>query len=122
MVNNTRTQDHHLSDADRTLYRKQAKKILKSGYNLFAEITIRLLDDYEALMTKYDSLLRAQADRVLELEFLTRENHELRETLVDSEIERRRMVEQIKQQQQEIAALKKQKLQMPPSWEQKPDQ
>lgn len=100
------------------LYRKQARKILKSGYNLFAEITLRLLDGYDALAAQQDSLLRAQADRVLELEFLVRENHELRETLADSEIERRRLAEQIKQQQEEIATLKKQKLQMPPSWEQ----
>jgi predicted nuclease with TOPRIM domain len=118
MVNNTQVPDHHLSEADRMLYRKQARKILKSGYNLFAEITLRLLESYDALVTHHDNLLRVQADRVLELEFLARENHELRETLADSEVERRRLTEQIKHQQQEIAALKKQKLQIPPSWEQ----
>lgn len=118
MVNNTRIADRHLSDADRALYRKQAKKILKSGYNLFAEIALRLLDHYETLAAQHDSLLRAQADRALEVEFLARENRELRETLADSEVERRRLMEQIKQQRQEIAGLKKQKLQMPPSWEQ----
>lgn len=89
---------------------------MKTGYNLFAEITIRLLDSYEVLAAQRDSLLRTQADRVLELDFLARENHELRETLADSEIERRRLAEQIKQQQQEIAELRKQKLQLPPSW------
>ena len=115
MVNNTRSQDH-LSDADRLLFRKQARKILKSGYNLFAEITLRLLDSYEALLVQRDNLIRVQADRVLELEFLARENHELREALADSEIERRRLAEQLKQQEQEIAVLRKQKLQLPPSW------
>ncbi len=118
MVNNTRVTDHHLTDADRALFRKHARKILKSGYNLFAEITLRLLDGYEVLAVQHDNLLRAQADRVLEFEFLARENHELRETLADSEVERRRLAERIKQQQEEIAVLKKQKLQMPPSWDQ----
>jgi predicted nuclease with TOPRIM domain len=116
MVNETRSPDHHLSEAERLVFRKQARKILKSGSNLFAEITLRLLDSYEALLMQRDNLIRAQADRVLELEFLTRENEELRTALADAEIERSRLAEQLRQQQREIAALRKQKLQLPPSW------
>ncbi|MBZ0289640.1 MAG: hypothetical protein K8I30_18605, partial [Anaerolineae bacterium] len=88
------------------LIRQQAEKLLRQGYNLFADITLRLIESHEAQARELDWLRRSQAERQLETEFLARENQELRAHIADMEIERRRLTELAKRQQNEIAQLR----------------
>lgn len=108
---------HHLPQMQLDVIRVQAEKLLRQGYNLFADITLRLIESHEAQAREIDGLRQSQSERQLETEFLARENEQLRGQVSEMEIERRRLIEQIKQQQKEIAELRRAKLQLPPSWE-----
>lgn len=115
-------------------YRDQARRILGEGYNLFAEIVLRVLASHDSLAMENDLLRRAQEsaqaevrelrgrrrDHDIELEFLTRENGELRAHIAEIEIERKRLTQRLKEQQQELSQLKRQKLKLPPSWNNRP--
>lgn len=107
----------HLLEGQLELIRAQAQKLLRQGSNLFAEITLRLIESHEAKLREIEHLRRSQSERQLEAEFLMRENQELRAHIAENEIERRRLVEQLRQQQKEMNELRRSKLQLPPSWE-----
>ncbi|GIL09392.1 MAG: hypothetical protein BroJett033_9030 [Chloroflexota bacterium] len=113
--------DERLSDAQLDIFRQHARRrLVRGGYNLFAEITLRVLQSHDVQAREIERLRRSQAahrDRDLEAELLARENDALRLHLRDLEIERRRLLEQVRQQEQEIAALKRYTLRLPPSWE-----
>lgn len=118
MVKNVQTQlSEQLLDGQLDLIRNQAKKLLRQGSNLFAEITLRLIESHEAQSREIERLRSSQPERQLETEFLSRENQELRAHIAEMEIERRRLVEQIRQQNKDINELRRNKLQLPPSWE-----
>lgn len=106
-----------LLDGQLELIRAQAQRLLRQGTNLFAEIALRLIETYEAQGREVERLRHSQAERQIEAEFLARENQELRSHIAEMEIERRRMIEQIRQQQKEMNELRRAKLQLPPSWE-----
>lgn len=117
MLNNARLTEQRLQDSQIAKYRQHARlTLVGGGYNLFAEITLRVLDSYDALAKELDSLRKAHADRMLEAEMIHRENQELRAYITDAEIERRQLMEEVQQLKREIAQLKKQKLNLPPSW------
>ncbi len=113
--------DERLSEAQLDMYRQHARRrLLRGGYNLFAEITLRVLESYDAQARELERLRRSQAarrDRDLETELLARENDALRLRLRDLEIERRRLLEQTRRQEQKLAALRRHTLRLPPSWE-----
>lgn len=113
--------DERLSEAQLDMYRQHARRrLLRGGYNLFAEITLRVLESYDAQARELERLRRSQAvrrDRDLETELLARENEALRLRLRDLEIERRRLLEQVRRQEQKLAALRRHTLRLPPSWE-----
>jgi hypothetical protein len=115
--------NERLSDAQLDTYRQHARRLLmRGGYNLFAEITLRVLQSHDAQAREIERLRRLQAarhDRDLETELLARENDALRLHLNDLELERRRLLEQVRLQEQQIAALRRQALKLPPSWEDK---
>lgn len=105
-----------LPDSQIATYRENARKTLSSGYNLFAEMVLRVIASHEALALELLSLRRQRADREVEAEFVVRENEDLRAHIAELEIERRRLQTQLKQQQQEISRLKRGKIDLPPSW------
>lgn len=118
MLNNVRLTEKRLPDSQIAKYRQHARlTLVGGGYNLFAEITLRVLDSHDALARELDSLRRAHADRMTEAEMINRENQELRAYITDAEIERRRLLDEVQQLKREVAQLKKQKLNLPPSWQ-----
>jgi phage shock protein A len=105
-----------LSDTQITSYREHARKALSSGYNLFAEITLRVIASHEALALELMALRRQWADREIETEFVARENEDLRARIVELEQEQRRLQSDARQQQKEISRLKRSRIDLPPSW------
>lgn len=118
-----RLPDGRLSDAQLDSYRHHARRMLTRGsYNLFAEITLRVLQSHDAQAREIERLRRLQVarhDRDLEAELLARENDALRLHIRDLENERRRLLEVMQLRDQQIAALKRQALKLPPSWDDK---
>jgi predicted RNase H-like nuclease (RuvC/YqgF family) len=96
--------------------REARKTLVASGYNLFAEITLRLIEHYYAHLAEVENARNLRADRKLEDEFLTRENETLRARVAELERERQKLRGQVNQQHQEIEQLKRKKLNLPPSW------
>lgn len=112
-----RVTEKRLPDSQIARYRQHARlTLVGGGYNLFAEITLRVLDSHEALSRELDSLRRVQADRMMEAEVINRENQELRAYITEVEIERRRLLEEVQMLKKENAQLKNLKLNLPPSW------
>lgn len=108
---------HRLTDAQISTYQNQARKVLLSGgYNLFAEITLRLIEHYYRHLAETDNIRQLRADHELETEFLTRENEALKARLIELERERSNLAGEVERQQVEIERLKRRKLNMPPSW------
>lgn len=106
-----------LTDAQIAAYQREARKaLLGNGYNLFAEITLRLIHHYYAHLAETENLRLMRSDHLLEGEFLVRENESLRARLAEIEQERAELVQQLEAQQHEIDRLKRKKLNMPPSW------
>lgn len=107
----------HLTEAQIAAYQREARKtLLGNGYNLFAEITLRLINHYYAHLAETENLRLMRSDHLLEGEFLARENESLRARLADVEQERARLAERVEEQQREIERLKRKKLNVPPSW------
>ena len=106
-----------LTDDQIAAFHREARKTLvSSGYNLFAEITLRLIEHYYAHLAEIENARNLRADRDLEGEFLARENEALRARVADLEQERQQLRERVKQQHKEIEQLKRKKLNLPPSW------
>jgi predicted RNase H-like nuclease (RuvC/YqgF family) len=115
-------------------YREQAKRILSEGYNLFAEITLRVLASHDAqeleidllrqalqpVQAELEQMRRAQREQEIEIEFLRRENDDLRAHIAEGELERKRLAARVKEYQRELSNLKRQKLKLPPSWNNQP--
>lgn len=112
--------DGRLSDTQIDTYRYHARRMLTRGnYNLFAEITLRVLASHDALVREVERLRRAQSarrDQDMEAELVARENDALRLHIRDLDAERRRLLDELRQMNQELAALKRQQLRLPPSW------
>lgn len=106
-----------LTEAQIAAYEREARKtLLGNGYNLFAEITLRLIHHYYAHLAEMENLRLMRSDHLLEGEFLVRENESLRARLAEAEQQRAHLAAQVEQQQQEIDRLKRKKLNVPPSW------
>ena len=110
--------DHHqLTDDQIAIFQREARKTLVStGYNLFAEITLRLIEHYYARLAEIENAQNLRSDRDIEGEFLARENDVLRIQIAELEQERDTLREQIGAQRKEIEQLKRKKLNLPPSW------
>lgn len=117
VLNNHLTERQPLSSAKIDAYRRQAEKILVKESNLFAELLLRVIASYELQAAELDVLRRTELDRLMEAELLARENQQLRTRLVELEVERTRLVDQLRRKQHEAAEIKKKKVQLPPSWE-----
>lgn len=106
-----------LTEAQIAAYQREARKtLLGNGYNLFAEIALRVINHYYAYMAETENLRLMRSDHLLEGEFLARENESLRTRLVEMEQAQAQLVEQLEEQQREIDRLKRRKLNVPPSW------
>ncbi len=113
----TSLSQRRLTEAQISVYQREARKtLLGSGYNLFAEITLRLIDHYYAYIAETENARHLRADRELETELLARENDMLRARVEEMELTQAALTEQVERQQQEIERLKRGKLNMPPSW------
>lgn len=107
-----------LTETQIAIYQREARKTLRgTGYNLFAEITLRLIDHYYNQLAETENLRRLRTERDLEAEFLLQENETLRMRLAELEHERKELAAKVERQQQEINRLKRGRLNMPPSWE-----
>ena len=107
-----------LTDAQIDTYRKQARKtLLRGGYNLFAEITLQMIENYYARIAEMENISRIRVDHEREAEVLTHENQILRDQVADLEDEKLLLLGHIEQQQQEIDRLQRGRLNVPPSWE-----
>lgn len=107
-----------LTEAQIASYQREARKtLLGNGYNLFAEITLRLINHYYAHLAETENLRLMRSDHLLEGEFLARENESLRARLAEAEQERAELAAQVEEQQKEIERLKRRKLNVPPSWQ-----
>lgn len=106
-----------LTEAQISAYQREARKtLLGTGYNIFAEITLRLIDHYYAHLAETENARNLRSDRELEAEFLERENETLRARLNEMEAAQAKLAQQVERQKQEIKRLKRRKLNMPPSW------
>ena len=106
-----------LTDTQIVTFQREARRTLVGkGYNLFAEITLRLIEHYYTYLAETENLRRMRGDRDMETEFLAAENDMLRARLAEVEQERNRLLSQTKQQEAEIDRLKRKKLNLPPSW------
>ena len=111
------TNSSSLTEDDIATYRRQARKTLVgSGYNLFAEITLRLIDHHYAQLAETMNVRSEGADRALEADFLAQENAELKGKLQALELERKRLQAQVDHLQRELERLQRKKLNLPPSW------
>jgi chromosome segregation ATPase len=98
-------------------YQREARKtLLGKGYNLFAEISLRLIDQYYALLAEMENLRNLRAERNLESEFLTRENEDLRAQVAALEQTKTELTEQVEELQAELERLKRNRVNLPPSW------
>jgi hypothetical protein len=112
-----RAEFRRLTEDEIATYQRQARKTLVgSGYNLFAEITLRLIEHYYAQLAESMNVRSEGADRAMEAEILSQENVELRAQLAASELERKRLQAQVEHLQQEVERLQRRKLNLPPSW------
>jgi len=109
-----------LSDAQLNDYRRHAsRRLTQTNYNLFAEITLRVLESHEAQareLERLKRLLTVQADSALETELMVRENEALHRRIRELEDELQRLSNLLQAKEKELAALKRQGLKMPPSW------
>lgn len=109
-----------LSAAQLNDYRRHAsRRLTQTNYNLFAEITLRVLESHEAQgreLERLKRLLTVQADSALEIELMARENEALHRRIRELEDELQRLSGLLQAQEKELAALKRQGLKMPPSW------
>ncbi len=106
-----------LTDDQIAIFQREARKTLvASGYNLFAEITLQLIEHHYAYLAETENALKLGVDRNLEGEFLARENATLRARIAELEQELEQLYTKMKQQKQEIEQLKRKKLNLPPSW------
>ena len=113
-----RITDNRLTETQIATYQREARKaLLGNGYNLFAEIALRLIDHYYAFLAETENLRLMRADQDREAEFLSRDNETLRTRVADLERERAALSIQVEQQQAEIDRLKRKSMKMPPSWE-----
>lgn len=118
MLGDFQSTRRRLTDVQIDAYRKQARKtLLRSGYNLFAEITLQLIENYYASIAEMENVSRVRGDQEREVELLTHENQVLRDQVTSLEDEKLQLLHHIEQQQQEIDRLQRGKLNMPPSWE-----
>lgn len=107
-----------LTDAQIEAYRKQARRtLLGGGYNLFAEITLQLIENYYAQLAEAENISRVRVAQARQAERLAQENQALREQVASLDDEKRQLLERIEQQQHEIERLQRGKINMPPSWE-----
>jgi predicted nuclease with TOPRIM domain len=108
----------HLTEAQIAAFQQAARRTLRgNGYNLFAEISLRLIEHYYAQLAEADNLRQLRSDYRLELEFLTRENEALRARVRELEAAQAELTTQLEHQRQEVERLKRRKLNIPPSWE-----
>lgn len=109
-----------LSAAQLNNYRQHAsRRLTQTNYNLFAEITLRVLESHDAQareLERLKRLLAVQADSALETELLARENEALHRRIHELEGELQRLSDLLQAQEMELAALKRQDLKLPPSW------
>lgn len=108
-----------LSQEKLEFYRQNVKQVLGAGgHNLFAEMVLRVLASHDALQSELEHLQRIQQDRDLELEFLSRENKDLRDHIAALEAERRQLLQRLTHIDDDVAALRKHNnLKRPPSWD-----
>ncbi|MBZ0291000.1 MAG: hypothetical protein K8L99_00385 [Anaerolineae bacterium] len=106
-----------LSSEQLAHYRESARKVLGKGYNLFAEMALRVIASHESLALELTMLRRTRTEGEFELDFLYRENEDLRLRVNQLDQERRQLKAQVKQYQHEINVLKRGKIDLPPSWE-----
>ena len=105
-----------LTDGQIDSYRRQARKtLLGGGYNLFAEITLQMIENYYVRMAEMENISRVRVDREREVELLSRENQTLRQQVVSLEDEKQQHLQRIAQQQQQIDRLQGDGFDVPPA-------
>lgn len=106
-----------LSNEEIANYRDNARKVLAKGYNLFAEMALRVIASHESLALELSMLRRSRTEAEFEQDFTRRENDELRLRVAQLDLERRQLKAQVEQYKNEINVLKCGKIDFPPSWE-----
>jgi hypothetical protein len=105
-----------LTDDEIAAYKRQARKTLVgSGYNLFAEITLRLIEHYHVQLAESMNVRGEGMDRGIESDILSQENIELQAQLSASELERKLLQAQVEHLQREVERLQRRKWNVPPS-------
>lgn len=105
-----------LTETQIASYREHARKVLSGGYNLFAEMVLRVIASHDLLTLELRALRQTRSDREIEMEFIQRENDDLHTRIAELEQERNRLTLLLKKQQKELGVLKRGKIDLPPSW------
>ena len=107
-----------LTDGQIDSYRRQARKtLLGGGYNLFAEITLQMIENYYVRIAEMENISRVRVDREREVELLAHENQTLRDQVISLEDEKLQLLQHIEQQRQEIDRLQANRFDVPPARE-----